>query len=234
MYSAILFLLLAVLPAQPAITGPSEIVPAGKAVWLEVEGIAKQELMSGGEVNVFPRGVIAREEIRVLQDPHDDSLLIWFCPDKVGLYDVQVVAPSLAEEIDNTTGEVSYVAKLKSLVWTIQVGNPLPPDPPDPILPPSQVTKAMLILETGAQDKALGLIIEQLRDLAPRSLTILDKDTKDENRLPDPEVQQALVYLAGKPLPQLVGFSSEGPVAAEALPATAREAADLLARWGVK
>ena len=123
-----LILLLALCDPGPTMSGPEGVVPVGRSVWLDIDGITVAEL-NAGSVDVFPRGQDV--EVRLLQDLRG-QILVCFCanePSPAGQYDILVVAPYLDGD----------AAKLKRAEWTIKTGEA--PDPPDPPIPPSpQVT----------------------------------------------------------------------------------------------
>lgn len=212
---------------EVAITGPDEVVPIGKSVWLEVSGITVAELQRGA-VDVFPKGYDV--ELRVLQDLRG-TILIWFCANEANAlqqYDILVTAPYLEGKVPSQ----------KRLEWTIKTGEA--PNPPPPPPPPSKIAKAVIVWQAGESSPALAIQFSQLRDNLPLSkkLLILDKDTKDENDKPDPLVKSVLTANAKLDppvaLPILAGLSESTEVVfAVELPPTAAETAKLLKERGL-
>lgn len=122
---------------EASISGPDDIVPIGKSVWLEVEGVSVSELQAGS-VKVFPTGYDV--EIRTLQDL-SGTILIWFEASEANAmnqYDVLVIAPYMDGDS----------AAVKELQWTIMTGDPPPPVVVPPVVPPTEdLTKVTYIYE---------------------------------------------------------------------------------------
>jgi|GEM_PF-6976313 len=115
--------------ADPSMTGPEDIVPIGKSVWLEVDGVTVPELR-GGNVSVYPSGYLESSHVRVLQDLRG-TILVWVEIAKdnpLRQYDVVVTVARLE-------GEQPIIHRL---AWTIKTGEaPNPPPGPDP--PPAPI-----------------------------------------------------------------------------------------------
>ena len=201
--------------AQPTLSGP-ETVDVGRSVWLEIEGIAVDELQAG-IVHIFPKGRDC--DIRLLQDLRG-TILVWFSPNEPGQYDLLVVVPYLDGD----------AAALKSLSWTIQAGNgPNPPPPPTP----SQAVKILILRESGDQTPETGLLVTAIQaDLEGKPIQILDPDSQTETGGPVAQVEAALSK--SRDLPRVFAFSDDGAVVDHAaLPDSVDGFRELLEGWGL-
>ena len=106
-----------------------------------------------------------------------------------------------------------------------------PPDPPNPPTP-TNVARVFLIYESEEMTAEQGTLHQQIRNES-LPVTILDKNTTDEDDQPLPLLQAASEAIS-KGLPRLVGYSEGGSVVVdEPCPATAREVGEMLERWGL-
>jgi len=202
MHAVILSLLILAWPqaTEAAISGP-EAVDVGRSIWLDVTGVTVAEL-SNGQINVFPQG---SAQIRVLQDLRG-TILLWAEFGKPGAYDVQVVAPYIDGD----------VAKLKSLVWRIQVGQGPNPPPEDPTDPPVtlKAAKATYIFEkdvTGAVPREVSAGLQKLNEDGIEA-TAIDADVTDgTGEVPD-QYKKSIAAAREAGLPCLVVQSKSGEV----------------------
>lgn len=117
---------------------------------------------------------------------------------------------------------VAYTSSGNIVLTDIEVIKlPGPAPNPTPIPVPTKVVRAMIVYETENSTQEMAALIDQIRDdaqLSRKIPDILDQHTKDENRNPDTEVQEALKFFKGETLPRLVGFDSQNkPVIQESL-----------------
>ena len=106
----------------------------------------------------------------------------------------------------------------------VEVAGVPPPPPPPPPPPVTQIQRALILLDSGAPDEERARQLNLLRNdkTWSQKLEILDSRTEDENEAPSVLVASALQYLAGRPLPRLLGLGPGGAFAFDVdLPATA-------------
>lgn len=107
---------------------------------------------------------------------------------------------------------------------------------PDPTPPPATATHALLLIETGEQDQAQAAMLRWIRaePKLSRHVTILDKDTQDENGNPRQEIADAKRLIGAAELPCLIGFADGKPVVFATLPKTTDGVESLIQQWGLK
>lgn len=113
--------------------------------------------------------------------------------------------------------------------------NPTPPPPPPP--PVTAIQRALILLDSDLPnpDQALQLNLLRNDPTLSKKIEILDRRTETEDEVPAALVASALQYLAGRPLPRLLGLNAAGGFVFDVeLPRSAADITAELSRRGMQ
>lgn len=114
--------------------------------------------------------------------------------------------------------------QLRSGTCDVEVAGDPPTPPPPPPPPVTAIQRALILTDSDKPNPTQALQLNLLRnDQAwSKKIEILDQRTETEDEVPAALVASALQYLAGRPLPRLIGLGAAGAFAFDVeLPATA-------------
>jgi hypothetical protein len=126
---------------------------------------------------------------------------------------------------------------LRSGSCDVEIAGVPPTPPPDPPPPVTQIQRALILLDSSAPDQQRALQLNLLRNDKSWSkrIEILNKQTETEDEAPAALVASALQYLAGRPLPRLLGLGPGGAFAFDVdLPPTADAIKQILRDRGME
>ena len=138
---------------------------------------------------------------------------------------------------NNNGGPAAATAKHELTVTGVTpVPNPNPQPKPDPIIPPTNVRSAVILMETSDLSPDQANLLNQLRNQPISSkVRIYDKDATTTEGTPLPAAQAALKFAAGKQLPLLLSVAEDGGFsAAVELPTSLDAILKQFEAWGVK